>query len=524
MAPLPRGTVTLVFSDIEGSTRLLRELRERYGEAVKEHRRLLRDAYEAHGGLIVDTESDATLAVFRRAADALAGVAEAQRALLASGLGVRVRMGVHTGEPNLSGGRYFGLTVNRGARICATAHGGQVLISEATATIVASDEVEGVTLTDRGLHRLKDFDAVERLFQLNVDGLPVSFPPLATATDVSPPRTHSRRRPLLTGVAALAAVAALGVGVTVFRGDDAVALARVAPNSVGVIDPDRRAIVASIPVGNRPTSIAVGRDSVWVTNADDGTVSQIDARRRTIRRTVSVAGEPTSVAVSRDTVWVVGLHGRRGAQLTRFGTGGETIVPVGRIDTRLGIRTGVSPTIAASPTRVVIGVGRELVQIDAVSQSKRLFHPADEVAGMAILPDSIWLGDQGSDSLLRLDPRTYEVIARTKLPGTPRALAAGGGAVWVPVTTHTAVGRLRLVKVDAESGVVLSEIDLGGGSLGFTFTGAVAYGEGAVWVVTQREADLIRVDEETEEVERVPLGDRPEGIAVGAGYVWVTVY
>jgi class 3 adenylate cyclase len=188
-AGLPAGTVTLVFSDVERSTELLRELRGEYADVIAEHRRLLREAYDAHGGHVVDTEGDATSAGFRRAAAALAAAADAQRAL--AGLPVRIRMGVNTGEPDVADDRYIGLAVNRAARICAAAHGDQVLVSEATAMLALSDELPGVTLVDRGLHTLKDFNRPERLFQLEIDGLPSVFPPPRAQRR---PRRWSRRR------------------------------------------------------------------------------------------------------------------------------------------------------------------------------------------------------------------------------------------------------------------------------------------------------------------------------------------
>src|ERR671934_1319429 len=119
---LPTGTVTFLFTDIEGSTRLLHELGGRYAELLIEHRRLLREAFVRHGGVEVDTQGDAFFVAFERASDALAAAQEAQRAL-----SLPVRMGIHTGEAELVDGGYVGMDVHRAARICAAAHGGQVV-------------------------------------------------------------------------------------------------------------------------------------------------------------------------------------------------------------------------------------------------------------------------------------------------------------------------------------------------------------------------------------------------------------
>jgi class 3 adenylate cyclase/tetratricopeptide (TPR) repeat protein len=183
---LPTGTVTLLFTDIEGSTRLLARLRDRYGELLAEHERILRSAFEEYGGRVVDTQGDSLFAVFPRARDAVAAAAATQRALAAQrwpeGAEVRVRMGIHTGEPSIGGERYVGLGVHRAARISSAGHGGQVLLSNATRELVEDELPRGVRLRDLGEHQLKDLDRPDRVFQLVIDGLRDEFPPLK-ATD-----------------------------------------------------------------------------------------------------------------------------------------------------------------------------------------------------------------------------------------------------------------------------------------------------------------------------------------------------
>jgi predicted ATPase/class 3 adenylate cyclase len=165
---LPTGTVTFVFTDIEGSTRLLEEVGERYAALLSEHRRALRESFERHGGVQFGSEGDAVFAAFTRASDAVAAAADAQRAL-ASGP-VRVRIGIHTGEPEVVDGDYVGLDVHRAARIAAAGHGGQVVLSESTRTFLDGE----LELRDLGEHRLKDLSAPLRLHQLGRN----AFPPL----------------------------------------------------------------------------------------------------------------------------------------------------------------------------------------------------------------------------------------------------------------------------------------------------------------------------------------------------------
>jgi class 3 adenylate cyclase len=186
---VPTGTLTLLFTDIEGSTRLLKQLRSEYGELLAEHHRVMRAALDQHAGREMDTQGEAFFAVFSRAKDAVAAAIAAQRTHSAhhwpDEVDVRVRMGLHTAEPEVVGDRYFGLGVHRAARLCAVGHGGQVLLSRSTAGLVDEDEVPGVALRDLGEHLLKDLERPERIYQVLADGLAEDFPPIKTVTEAA---------------------------------------------------------------------------------------------------------------------------------------------------------------------------------------------------------------------------------------------------------------------------------------------------------------------------------------------------
>jgi predicted ATPase/class 3 adenylate cyclase len=167
---LPTGTVTFLFTDVEGSTRLLQEHGASYAELLAEHRRALRDAFARNAGVEVDTQGDAFFVAFSRATDAVAAAGLAREALAAGP--IRVRMGLHTGEPVVTDEGYVGMDVHRAARIAAAAHGGQIVLSETTRKLLESDS----QIVDLGEHRLKDLVHAERLYQLG-DG---AFPPLRT--------------------------------------------------------------------------------------------------------------------------------------------------------------------------------------------------------------------------------------------------------------------------------------------------------------------------------------------------------
>jgi predicted ATPase/class 3 adenylate cyclase len=182
--PLPTGTVTFLFTDIEGSTNLARTLGTGWREVLEQHHRLVRTAIRGHRGIDLRTEGDAFFAVFSSAGDAVAAAEAAQRSIAGygwpDGASVRLRVGMHTGEGILGGDDYIGLDVHRAARIAAAGHGGQVLLSESTRTLAATHVPHGMAVRDLGRHRLKDFDEPQSIYQLLISGLPDEFPPLRT--------------------------------------------------------------------------------------------------------------------------------------------------------------------------------------------------------------------------------------------------------------------------------------------------------------------------------------------------------
>jgi len=308
MPELPSGAVTFLFSDIEGSTRLLKELREDYSEALEEQQRLLRAAFDAAGGEEVDTQGDAFFVAFRRARDAIAAAAAGQRSLSdhewPRDVQLRVRMGIHTGEAALSGKRYLGVAVNRAARICAAGHGGQVLVSQTTKNLLEDEEVElaDVDFRDLGEQRLKDLDRPVRLYQLVAPGLATEFPPIRTAATAGDEAQlaealakrlgsrHRRKRIL----AAIGTLAVLGVGAAVAA--ELVGAGggskRVPLNAVGAIDPKTNKVFVVVPVGAEPVGVVAAYGGIWVINQQDQTLMRIDPGKREVVK-------PTRLPASR---------------------------------------------------------------------------------------------------------------------------------------------------------------------------------------------------------------------------------
>ena len=195
MAALPSGTVTFAFTDIEGSTALLKRLGERYGEMLAEHRRIMRDTFESANGIEIDTHGDAFFFAFPSARDAVGAAVAAQRAHAShdwpDGSTVRVRMGLHTGEPALGDEGYLGLDVVRAARICTAARGGTVLLSESTRALLGSHMPAGVAVFPRGERHLKDIDEPERVYELDIEGV-APAPDGPSAPPPQPPPTGSQ--------------------------------------------------------------------------------------------------------------------------------------------------------------------------------------------------------------------------------------------------------------------------------------------------------------------------------------------
>jgi class 3 adenylate cyclase len=216
VSDLPAGTVTFLFSDIEGSTRLLKQLGDRWPATLGDHNTIMRNAFSATGGHEVDRQGDSFFAVFPRARNAVAAAVKAQRDLAThdwpDGAGVRVRMALHTCEPVVGEEGYLGLDVVRAARICSLARGGQVLVSDTTRALVRESELEGVTLRPAGEHTLKDLDEPERLFQLVVPELPdvVGTRPDSAADEPPAPEWHGREEEL--AASALRTVRELDLG------------------------------------------------------------------------------------------------------------------------------------------------------------------------------------------------------------------------------------------------------------------------------------------------------------------------
>jgi YVTN family beta-propeller protein len=514
MAELPSGAVTFLFSDIEGSTRLVKQLRERWGDVRAEHERLLRAAFAHHNGYEVDTQGDSFFVAFASARDAVLAAVEGQRAILThrwpDGVQVKVRMGVHTGQAVVADGRYTGLAVHRGARIGAAGHGGQVLVSQATQTLLEDEEEDlHVVLRDLGEQRLKDLDRPVRLYQVAADGLPTDFPPLrheaplAQAAEAALAPSSARHRLLLAG-AAFAAVVAVAVAVALLRGGGGAITVR--PNSVAVIDTKSNRVVDQIQVGARPGPITAGAGAIWVGNLDDRTLSRIDPRTKSVR-VIGLDRTPTGVAYGEGAVWVAnGLLGT----VQRVDTDFNSVDPP--IDTKAGraftgsIAVGFASVWFASASSVV-------VRLDPASRHvQTTLSSGASPAGIAVDATAVWVVNQADSTVYEFSPTTNQKIDLFSVSARPTAITTGGGEVWVADGGFDAVTR-----IDPVSHTTVTIHPVG------SHPSAITYGAGAVWV-TNRDGTVSRIDPATNEVTKtIKIGNDPEGIVVSGNRVWVAV-
>jgi YVTN family beta-propeller protein len=519
---LPSGAVTFLFTDIEGSTRLVRQLRGRYAEVLAEHQRLLREAFATHGGHEIDTQGDAFFYAFGSAHEAVLAAVEGQRAL--SGYPwpdetqLKVRIGVHTGQAAPVNGRYTGLAVHRAARICAAGHGGQILVSQATQSLLEDEEEDlAVRMRDLGDQRLKDIERPVRLYQVAAPGLQTDFPqprgeaPPTDALEATIALPVWRRRPVIAG-AALVALAAIAAAVYLAVRETNGGLGAVRPNHVGLIDPKTNEVVAEIPVGIRPGPVAVGGGAVWVGNLDERTLTKIDPKRRVSAGTFPLENRtPTGVAVGAGSVWVA--HGALGklAQVDpQFGQVAATIDVAGEA---LGTTNG-AVTVGVGSVWAVYG-DSTLARVDpaAVRLVGRTF-AGSAPAGVAVESGYVWVVNTESATVQRYQPSTFEEgpLGSVNVGQRPTAIAAGEGAVWVANT-----GSDTVTRIDPGTPPTTESIRVGDGPA------ALAAGGGAVWVANAGDGTLSRIDAETYEVETVGTGSAPTGIAVGDGFVWVSV-
>jgi YVTN family beta-propeller protein len=467
------GTVTFLFTDIEGSTNLLKQLgRAKYAELLARQQQLVREAFTALGGEEIDTQGDSFFVAFRSAPDAVAAAVAIQRSVAdhewPDGVEVLVRSGIHTGEAAAAGERYVGFSVHKAARIGNSAHGGQVLLSDATRALVEDDLPPGVFVRDLGLRQLKDVDRPERIWQVGAEGLRTEFPPPRGAGKVKAPLI--RRRSALAP--ALVVVIAAAVAIPVFAvggGSSSSALAAVEGNAAGVVDSHSGQLTAAIPVKSAPASVTFGAGSIWMTSPGDDTVVRIDPTAKSVIQTIPVGNGPVGIAYDGRFIWVANSLDGTVSQIDPRQDGGAVVHKT---------------TVGNGPTGVTYG------------------------------ERAVWVTNSTDGTVTRIDPGTGQASPAIAVDAGADAIAAGDGAVWV---TGEAAGKVS--KIDPKAMQVIDTVGVGSGPA------AIAIGTDGVWVANSQDDTVSRIDPGTDaETEKIQVGDNPSGVAVSADgrTVWVT--
>jgi DNA-binding SARP family transcriptional activator/streptogramin lyase len=548
-AQVAAGTVTFLLTDIEGSTRLVRELGEDYGELLDQHHRLVRGTLEQHGGEEIDSQGDAFFFAFRRARDAVRGAVEVQKRFTETrwpnGATVRIRIGIHTGEPGLAETGYHGLDVVRAARISGSAHGGQTLISSATRDLVGA-VLQDVTFEDLGEHRLKDLEQPQRMFQVVAPGLPTDFPPVETAgvarvmtiggreqelaaAAEAALETKERRLRLFRrsrGVAVLGALLLCGAiaaaVVAITSGSESAVT--VAPDSVAVLELDGK-LVGDVPIRGRPVSLAVGDDAVWVANADDGTVLRIDPESYEVVETIGLGADVNSVAVGFGSVWVAGGNNESLFRIDPDENAVEETLRFGKADP---LRPDPVFFVATGLEAVWISQGREVVRIDPRTNevTKRIALPSPAATasshvvpvGLAAGGGNVWVPTL-DERLVRIDEGTGAISATTQLPDAGYAPDVGADALWLIVRTEIP----QVSKFDPSNLTQTASVPFPS-ERPEDFPVALATAEGAVWAADHGRSLIWKIDSTTARAEPVAtVGYHPISIAATPDTVWVGV-
>jgi class 3 adenylate cyclase/streptogramin lyase len=496
--PFDTGVVTVMFTDVEGSTDLTRRLGDEAARrTIDEHKRIVRAKLKEHDGREIDSIGDGFMITFLSTRRAVACAVAIQRALEAHGEEhpdeeVRVRIGLNVGEVLERGGHPFGAAVNATQRVAAHARGGEIFVSEPVRHLAGT--IPEVTFRDRGRRALKGFPERWRLYEI-VWRLPKEKA-RPKPKPKREPAARRRRQLLLAGVSTAAAVVALAAFLVLREG--ASTLDRVAANSVGIIDPSSGDILGEIRVGSSPGDIAFGEGSLWVANLNSGTISEIDPDSKELRDTFNAGDKPRGIAAGEGAVWVTNGFNNK---LSVFDPAQDV----------------VSATVdLAGPKDVAVGHGAvwvanvtdgAVVRIDPVTHEPERFASGTAVA---LGENTVWVAD--GLKLTGFDPETRRVGRRFTLRFEVSQLAVGeDGVVWATHQTDDAVSY-----VDPDGGSSALE------GIANEPTG-IAVGEGAVWVADSLGRSLVRIDAKSKKVERsIPLGSVPEAVVVAAGRVWVT--
>ena len=540
MSDATRATATFLFTDVEGSTHLLTTYRDSYASILADHHAILREAFSAHGGREVDNQGDSFFVAFTGAKDAVLAAADGQRALAShvwpGGASVRVRMGIHTGEADLTVDRYVGLSVHRAARISALGHGGQVLVSPTTAGLLDDEAtLRGASLRSLGEYRLKDIERPIRIFQLDVDGLPSRFPPLKSAR-----RAPSRRRRI--GLAALGIPALAAIGVAVLWATREEPPPDVVPNSLVRLDPNTLVPTAVFPIGSGADTVISSGGYLWVVHhvlRDTESAAVRDAGDHTITRVDPSTGQVTVLggglspcgltADPSGDVWVANCFASgsgRTANVVRIDAASlefEATWPVPTVDgpIRALVYGGGSLWLSEVFSGEIPPPPYSVTQLDpqtGVPSSIAIEHFGAQLAWSEGYGD-LWIAHFDLGTLSQVHAATGENVMTGKVAINPVSPIVDGDTVWVGDWSMP-----QVVRIPAEGAGEARTVPLPAANIGIhSVVWQVDAGAAAIWAATPRLGAVWKIDPGDDTVTRIPFPYPPGGVAADGDAVWVTV-
>jgi ABC-type transport system substrate-binding protein/class 3 adenylate cyclase len=461
---------------------------------------VVRQAVTASGGRLVELRGDEALVVFGSPRQAIRTAVELQRRLVeesvATGLPLRVGMGLDAGEAVPVGDGFRGGALNLAARLCARAGPREVLVSEGLAHLAR--KVDDLAYADRGRVSLKGLEAPVRVYQ-------VVFP-LEVPAGEAPGPARWRDPRVLAGlaVAAIALVAAAVVALTTGLGGSEPSL-RVNANAAGLIDAASGTLERTAPAGNGPVAIALGADSVWVANAVDHSVSRIDADGDEPTTVIPVPGLPGGIAAGGGAAWVSDASG---SSLAQIDLESNTVVPravrVGNGPSAMAFADGalwVANTVDYTVSRVDPRTGRETASVRVDGRPD----------GIAVAHGSVWVASGDTATVTQIDARTRQVVHTIPVGHGASAITGGFGSVWVANTVDGTVTR-----IEPASGSVQATSEIA------PRISALAASHGALWAASPLRREVLRIDPASGRVTKaVQIGAPPAALAASGDSVWL---
>ena len=505
---VPSGTDVHAFliADVRGYTAFTQQHGdEGAGALAGRFAVVARAVVEQHQGEVLELRGDEALCVFGSPRSAIrAAVALQERfveeTIADPSLPLTVGIGLDAGEAVRVEGGYRGGALNVAARLCSRARAGEVLASGGIVHLAR--RIEGLTFSSRGHAQLKGLDQPVEIVAVRAEELDtvVAIAPYAPAPAAAP--KGRTRWKLLVAAAALLVVAAIVTVPIVSR--DAEANSEIAPNSIGVLDPETGEVTATLGLEDRPGSVAASTDAVWVTNPDVGTVMRIDEEQQAVVDRIQVGENPTGMAVGFNAVWVVESGG---PSVSRINADTDEVfepIPVGNGPVGIAVGEGavwVTNRFDGTISRIDPEPGGTVEEIPVGLDPR----------GIAVGFDSVWVGLAGANTIVRIDPQTNEVT-HTILVNVPGSLAVSEDAVWAVNTLDDTVSR-----ISPDTNAVVSTIQVGDGPSG------IAVVNGTVWVANEADGTLSRIDPGQTSASRVVIGSAPQGLTGVNGDLWVSV-